>query len=55
MMFTAIRSDLSAVPGNIAALKAMARGYGKEIGLFRRHRLPPGGKRRNITVTTRSR
>lgn len=34
MMFTAIRSDLSAVPGNIATLKAMARGYGKEIGVF---------------------
>ena len=34
MMFTAIRADLSTVPGNIAALKEMARGYGKEIGVF---------------------
>ena len=34
MMFTNMRSDLDEVPGNVAALKEMAAGYNRGIGVF---------------------
>jgi alkanesulfonate monooxygenase SsuD/methylene tetrahydromethanopterin reductase-like flavin-dependent oxidoreductase (luciferase family) len=34
MMFTAIRTDLDQVPGNIAALRALVAAHGHDIGVF---------------------
>ena len=34
MMFTNLRSDIDEVPENVSELKGMARGYGRDIGVF---------------------